>query len=67
MEIILKKYNKIKFRNLELNYVESEKLDDNAIHLITEEQVNVFFVNDTELNGVTYNNADELINALNTL
>lgn len=67
MQVLTKQGNTVTFRNVELIYVESIKLDDNTIHLVSETQTNLFFSNDTELNGVIYNNADELINALNDL
>lgn len=65
MQILTKQGNLVIFREQELIYVSSVKLDDNAIHVNFETQTNLFFANDTELNGVVYANSDELINALN--
>lgn len=65
MEILTKKDNKIIFRDTEFDFVSTEKLDDNTIHLITDSDVFCIVVNDTELNGVVYNNSDELIAELN--
>lgn len=65
MEKLTKKGNLITFRNFEYIYVSTEKLDDNAIHLITDINVFYFIPTDTELNGKVYGNSDELINALN--
>lgn len=65
MEILTKKDNKIIFRDTEFDFVSTEKLDDNTIHLITDSNVFCIVVNDTELNGVVYNNSDELIAELN--
>lgn len=59
--------NKITFRGIELDYVECIKLDDNTIHLVTEQQINLFFADDTMVNGETYASADELINAIELL
>jgi hypothetical protein len=65
MQTLTKQGNLVIFREQELIYVSSVKLDDNAIHVNFETQTNLFFANDTELNGVVYANSDELINALN--
>lgn len=65
MQTLIKQGNLVIFREQELIYVSSVKLDDNAIHVNFETQTNLFFANDTELNGIVYANSDELINALN--
>ena len=65
MQTLIKQGNIVIFREQELIYVSSVKLDDNAIHVNFETQTNLFFANDTELNGIVYANSDELINALN--
>lgn len=66
MQTLIKQGNLVIFREQELIYVSSVKLDDNAIHVNFETQTNLFFANDTELNGIVYANSDELINALNS-
>jgi hypothetical protein len=66
MQTLIKQGNLVIFREQELIYVSSVKLDDNAIHVNFETQTNLFFANDTELNGVVYANSDELIIALNS-
>ncbi len=66
MQTLIKQGNIVIFREQELIYVSSVKLDDNAIHVNFETQTNLFFANDTELNGVVYANSDELIIALNS-
>lgn len=66
MQVLTKQGNLVTFRELELIYVSSQKLDDNMIHVNFETQTNLFFANDTELNGIVYENSDELINALNS-
>lgn len=66
MQTLIKQGNIVIFREQELIYVSSVKLDDNAIHVNFETQTNLFFANDTELNGIVYANSDELINALNS-
>lgn len=66
MQTLIKQGNLVIFREQELIYVSSVKLDDNAIHVNFETQTNLFFANDTELNGIVYVNSDELINALNS-
>jgi hypothetical protein len=66
MQVLTKVGNIVTFRDLELIYLSSEKLDDNMIHVNFETQTNLFFANDTELNGVVYANSDDLINALNS-
>lgn len=65
MEILIKNGNTITFRNADYVYVSSEKVDDNSVHINFEEQTNIFLVDDTELNGVIYSNADALIESLN--
>lgn len=66
MQTLTKQGNLVIFREQELIYVSSVKLDDNAIHVNFETQTNLFFANDTELNGIVYANSDELIIALNS-
>ena len=65
MEYLKKQGNNVEFRNQKLIYVNSEKLDEQAIHINFETQTNLFFAYDTELNGIVYLNSDELIDALN--
>jgi hypothetical protein len=65
MEYLKKQGNNVEFRNQKLIYVNSEKLDEQAIHINFETQTNLFFAYDTDLNGVVYLNSDELIDALN--
>lgn len=63
MQILTKIGNNVTFRGLDLVYLSSEKLDDNMIHVHFETQTNLFFVNDTILNGIIYENTDLLISA----
>ena len=65
MEYLIKNKENVEFRGLNLIYVSSEKIDDESIQIHFTTQVNYFIVNDTNLNGIVYNNSDELINALN--
>ena len=65
MEYLIKDKENVQFRGLNLIYVSSEKIDDESIQIHFTTQVNYFIVNDTNLNGIVYNNSDELINALN--
>jgi hypothetical protein len=65
MEYLIKIGNNVEFRNQHLIYVNSEKLDEQSIHINFETQTNLFFACDTDLNGVVYLNSDELIDALN--
>ena len=65
MEYLKKQGNNVEFRNQKMIYVNSEKLDEQAIHINFETQTNLFFAYDTELNGVVYEDSDKLINALN--
>lgn len=65
MEYLKKQGNNVEFRNQNLIYVNSEKLDEQAIHINFETQTNLFFAYDTELNGVVYEDSHKLINALN--
>lgn len=67
MEYLKKQGNNVEFRNQNLIYVNSEKLDDQAIHINFETQTNLFFANDTELNGIMYEDSDKLILALNNV
>lgn len=67
MEYLKKQGNSVEFRNQNLIYVNSEKLDDQAIHINFETQTNLFFAYDTELNGVVYEDSDKLIIALNNV
>ena len=43
MEYLIKNGNKVEFRNQNLIYVNSEKLDEQAIHINFETQTNLFF------------------------
>jgi hypothetical protein len=65
MEYLIKDKENVQFRGLNLIYLSSEKIDDESIQIHFTTQVNYFIVNDTNLNGIVYNNSDELINALN--
>ena len=65
MEYLIKNKENVEFRGLNLIYLSSEKIDDESIQIHFTTQVNYFIVNDTNLNGIVYNNSDELINALN--
>jgi len=65
MEYLTKIGNKVEFRGNEFTYVSAEKLDDQAIHINFTTQTNLFFADDTNLNGKIYPNSDELITALN--
>jgi hypothetical protein len=65
MEYLIKNGNKVEFRNQNLIYVNSEKLDEQAIHINFITQTNLFFAYDTDLNGIVYSNSDDFINALN--
>jgi hypothetical protein len=65
MQILTKQGNTVTFRGQELTYISCVKLDDNMIHANFETQTILFFVDDTQLNGIVYSNSDELINALN--
>lgn len=65
MEYLIKNKENVEFRGLNLIYERSEKIDDESIQIHFTTQVNYFIVNETNLNGIVYNNSDELINALN--
>jgi hypothetical protein len=65
MEYLIKIGNNVEFRNQHLIYVNSEKLDEQSIHVNFETQTNLFFAYDTDLNGIIYEDSDKLINALN--
>ena len=65
MEYLIKNKENVEFRGLNLIYVSSEKIDDQSIQIHFTSQVNYFIVNETNLNGLVYNNSDELINAIN--
>jgi hypothetical protein len=65
MEYLIKDKENVQFRGLNLIYLSSEKIDDESIQIHFTSQVNYFIVNETNLNGIVYNNSDELINALN--
>lgn len=65
MEYLIKDKENVQFRGLNLIYLSSEKIDDESIQIHFTTQVNYFIVNDTNLNGIVYNNSDDLINALN--
>jgi hypothetical protein len=65
MEYLKKQGDNVEFRNQNLIYVNSEKLDEQSIHINFETQTNLFFAYDTDLNGIVYLNSDELIDALN--
>ncbi len=65
MEYLIKNKENVEFRSLNLIYVSSEKIDDESIQIHFTNQVNYFIVNETNLNGVVYNNSEQLINALN--
>lgn len=67
MEYLIKQGNNVEFRNQNLIYVNSEKLDEQAIHINFETQTNLFFAYDTELNGVVYEDSHKLILALNNV
>lgn len=65
MQILTKKNNVIVFRDNKYNYLSCEKLDDNTIHINMENEITFcFLADDTELNGVTYKNSDELLLAI---
>ena len=50
--------------NLSINYIEI--VDENTVHIGFEDLgLFCFLVDDTELNGIIYNNSEEFINALN--
>ena len=65
MEYLIKNKENVQFRGLNLIYVSSEKIDDESIQIHFTSQVNYFIVNETNLNGIVYNNSEQLINALN--
>jgi hypothetical protein len=65
MEYLIKNKENVEFRSLNLIYVSSEKIDDESIQIHFTNQVNYFIVNETNLNGIVYNNSEQLINALN--
>ena len=65
MEYLIKNKENVEFRGLNLIYVSSEKIDDESIQIHFTSQVNYFIVNETNLNGIVYNNSEQLINALN--
>lgn len=65
MEYLIKNKENVEFRGLNLIYVSSEKIDDESIQIHFTNQVNYFIVNETNLNGIVYNNSEQLINALN--
>ena len=46
MEKINKKDNLVNWRDLELTYVDVQKLDDNMIHIVFEDRVVLFLIND---------------------
>ena len=65
MEYLIKNKENVEFRSLNLIYVSSEKIYDESIQIHFTNQVNYFIVNETNLNGIVYNNSEQLINALN--
>lgn len=65
MEYLIKNKENVEFRGLNLIYVNSEKIDNESIHINFTTQTNYFIVSETNLNGIIYNNAEQLINALN--
>lgn len=65
MEYLIKNKENVEFRGLNLIYLSSEKIDDESIQIHFTSQVNYFIVNETNLNGIEYNNSEQLINALN--
>ncbi len=65
MEYLIKNKDNVEFRGLNLIYVNSEKIDNEYIHINFTTQTNYFIVSETNLNGIIYNNAEQLINALN--
>lgn len=65
MEYLIKNKDNVEFRGLNLIYVSSEKIDNESIHINFTTQTNYFIVSDTNLNGIVYQNSDQLIIALN--
>ena len=65
MEYLIKNKENVEFRGLNLIYVSSEKIDNESIQIHFTNQVNYFIVNETNLNGIVYNNSEQLINGLN--
>lgn len=65
MEYLIKNKNNVEFRGLNLIYVSSEKIDEQSIHINFTSQTNYFIVSETNLNGIVYENSDQLIIALN--
>jgi hypothetical protein len=65
MEYLIKNKENVEFRGLDLIYVNSEKIDNESIQIHFTNQVNYFLVNETNLNGIVYNNSEQLINGLN--
>lgn len=65
MEYLIKNKDNVEFRGLNLIYVNSEKIDNESIHINFTTQTNYFIVSETNLNGVVYENSDQLIIALN--
>ena len=64
MEYIVKSGNTVEWRGLELNYVDVRKINDNMVHIMFNDRLVCFLIDDVELNGVVYNNADEFISEL---
>lgn len=65
MEYLIKNKDNVEFRGLNLIYVNSEKIDEQSIHINFTTQTNYFIVSETNLNGIVYENSDQLIIALN--
>ena len=57
MEYLIKNKENVEFRGLNLIYLSSEKIDDESIQIHFTSQVNYFIVNETNLNGIEYNNS----------
>jgi len=66
MEILIKINNLIMFKGNEYNYLSSEKIDNNTVHVNMENNICFcFLADDTELNSIVYKNSDELLLAIN--
>jgi len=66
MENLIKKENKITWRNIEnAEIIDVQKLDELALHLTLAEYNTYYFdYPNTSVNDINYKNIDELINAL---